>query len=363
MLSPDTIEGFPRSLDETRLEKNRSGNYEVRWTVRDATGRARTKTYSCGTADRSEAILVRNAWWSALWQVKASTPARTVGELIRLYKTLHVETAGTKPTQSWALVPVERELGNNLLPDLTALGIANYIAKRRREGKADGTIRRELGALRAVLGWALTNREIPADTILPKIPMPPASAGREVWLDADEADRMFDLATQDEVIVGSGTNAYKRLSRVGRFVCLALEAPARAASIESLKWAQVNFATRVIDFRRPGVQTKKRRVPVPISDKLFPILERAYRERTSEWVLDEPGSNKKAFARFREQHGFDVTRHDLRRTWATLRAQWGVSLFDIAGILGDDIKTVTKHYAHHCPDFLRGAVNAKRPGA
>jgi hypothetical protein len=35
-------------------------------------------------------------------------------------------------------------------------------------------------------------------------------------------------------------------------------------------------------------------------------------------------------------------------------------MFDIAGILGDSVETVTKTYAHHHPDYLRSAINSGR---
>ena len=75
--------------------------------------------------------------------------------------------------------------------------------------------------------------------------------------------------------------------------------------------------------------------------------------------MGRSGHTRHQFERFVEAHGFDCTRHDLRRTWATLRAQAGVDLFAIAGVLGDTIETVTKHYAHHHPDFLRKAMDLK----
>jgi integrase len=127
----------------------------------------------------------------------------------------------------------------------------------------------------------------------------------------------------------------------------------------------VDFGQNVIDLREPGRRiSKKRRVSVPISDKLLPILRDAYAEGLGGGaavvgpVLRSGATTRKAFETFIAKHGFDgVVRHDLRRTWATLRAQRGVSLFDIAGVLGDSYETVVKHYAHHAPDHLRSAVN------
>src|SRR5260221_7389331 len=56
-----------------------------------------------------------------------------------------------------------------------------------------------------------------------------------------------------------------------------------------------------------------------------------------------------------------ATPRTLRHTWATLAAQAGVPLWEIAGGLGDTLATVMKNYAHHAPDHLRKAINFRRP--
>jgi len=353
MLASSQPEGYPSSIEETRLETASNGYYEIRWTTRDGNGRARTRTYSCRTKDADVAKAVRDAWWSATYHVSALAPARTVAQLCRTYRDAHLTVRDIKPAQDWSLRPIERELGSCLLADLSGGRLRGYHKTRRSDGVADGTIRRELGALRAVLGWALRSRELPEDTILPHIALPPSGQPRSNYLGESDAERCFDLAAADRW--------HGRLSRVGRFVCIALETAARSRSIETLEWSAVNFTSGLIDFRTPGERaTNKRRGVVPISDKLRPILEQAFAERVGPCVLDGTGSARKGWERFRRQHGFDVTRHDLRRTWASLRAMWGVSMTDIARVLGDSVETTSKHYAHFSPDYLRAAVNAGR---
>lgn len=152
-----------------------------------------------------------------------------------------------------------------------------------------------------------------------------------------------------------------RLTRIARFVVLALDTAARSKTIERLKWSQVDFTQGVIDYREPGKAiTKKRVVPVPISTRLRPVLERMFNERVSEYVLDHPGSTRKAWELFRADIGMpNLDRHDLRRTWATLAAQNRVSMWQIAGVLGDTLATVERHYLWHHPDNLHNAVNAR----
>jgi integrase len=190
------------------------------------------------------------------------------------------------------------------------------------------------------------------DVKIPRIKMTVKSNPRDVWLTEQQEAEFLALAAKT-----SGA----RMSRLHRFVVVALNTAARRGSIERLWWEQVDFQAGIIDFRS-GTTSSKRRVPVPISDRLRPDLERAYAERTSPYVLDATGDLRHQWVAWIKTTPFPHLRpHDLRRTWATLAARAGVSLWDIAGVLGDTISVVTTHYAHHTPDHLRGAVNRRPP--
>ena len=180
---------------------------------------------------------------------------------------------------------------------------------------------------------------------VPPIRLPDAPPPKDRWLDRDEAKRLMEAAKP-------GTRAHM-------FISIALATGARRSSIETLTWFQVDLEFGVINFNPPGRrQTKKRRVPVPISDSLRPILIEAYEQRTNEFVLGHHGSIRKTFDTAVRTAGLvDVTRHTLRHTFATWAAQAGVDMWKIAGVLGDDEKTVRDKYVHHSPEHLRDAVN------
>lgn len=337
-----------------RWGRTKAGYWEVRWTERTENGRARTRSYSCGTKDRQEAEIVFEAWRGVETQIREGHVEKTIGDLIDVYERQHVELNGKSRSQKWALLQVRRKLGIQTLLSLNSHRLAWYVTERRGDGVKDPTIRRELGALRAVLAWCLRKGVLPAGTLLPHIDLPAASQARLSYLDETEEQRMWEAASK--ALVAGGPDR-----RIALFVCIALETAARSRAIETLEWSRVKLDRGFIDFRDPSVkESKKRRVAIPISDRLRPVLELAQKRATNGYVLENTGSTYKAFRVFCEAHGFaGVTRHDLRRTWATLRAQWGVSMFDIAGVLGDTVETVTKHYAHHSPEHLRGAINAR----
>lgn len=353
-------------IEDTELTRNpATGYWEIRWTIpsRVTGGAARTRTRSCRTKDFDLARVVRREYLATLSTVSTKAGAgHTISDLIDFYLRDHADVHGVSATQRDALRVVRRAFGPLDPGNITPGTISGY-RSARAGGKAPwtrpvalGTIRRELGSLRAVLNWAAREGHLPKGFAQPHIALPPEGQGRAVTLDAAEEKKLHEHCA---ALARSGG------SRVALFVLIALNTAARAESIETLTWDRVDLRKRLIDFRDKGRRvTKKRRVAVPISDRLFRPLARAWiaqgRPKVGP-VLGSFGSTRKGFATITRAvlPGVKITRHDLRRTWATLAAQNGVSMFDIAGVLGDTLPTVEKHYAHHSPGHLRSAVNAR----
>lgn len=335
-------------LEDTHLGQNRSGFWEVRWTERQADGTWRTRSASCRTKDRSKAERFRQEFVRDLNGVVREQSAPTVEDITAGYLAA-AEGRRVGPTQEFSLRHIRRAFGPDTLAAITAPRLQDYRVSRNVK---DGTLRRELGALIAACRWAARHKLIDPASI-PAVDLPPVSAGREMFLDEDQEREFLALAYGDSI-------GKRRLTRITRFVALALDTAARKAAIEGLTWDRVDLVAGVIDFRQPGRKvSKKRRVPVPIADRLYPLLGRAWLERTSDWVCD-PGSIRSAWDTWLARTPFatmGLTIHDMRRTWATLAARRGVELWDIAGVLGDDPATVEAHYAHHRPDHLRRAIN------
>ena len=226
-----------------------------------------------------------------------------------------------------------------LIVEILEDDIATYIharrtcaLKRTRDPRpaGDGTIRRELGTLAAAFNHAVKKRRIAA-TDVPHIAPPSAPPPKVLWLTPADEARVLDALPQ--LTEGEG-----RLSRIYRFVTLALDTAARKEALETLTWRQVDLAGGIIDLNPPGrTQTKKRRPNVPISTRLRGILMRAHEERTSAYVLDHPGSIRRSMETLATKLDMEwVTSHVFRHTWATRAARAGVSMVDIADFMGDD---------------------------
>ena len=69
---------------------------------------------------------------------------------------------------------------------------------------------------------------------------------------------------------------------------------------------------------------------------------------------------RRAWATARDLAGLnaDVTPHVLRHTCATMLLQLGVSVYDVAGVLGASEEVIRRTYGHHAQDHLRHAVAA-----
>lgn len=228
---------------------------------------------------------------------------------------------------------------------VTQAEVDAYVDERLKVAQ-EGTVRREVSLLLTVLRHAARTRRIPMDAV-PHIILPAMSPPRRRFLEAGEHERLLELAA-------AGRQG-GRLARVERFVWIALETGARKSSIEALRWDQVDLTRGLIDYGSGN--GKKRKAIVPISSRLRPVLERALAERTSEFVLDHPGSIRKAYATLVKRAGLeDVHPHDLRRTFATRAVQAGVSFVDVSRVLGNTAAVVERTYAQYSPEFLRDAV-------
>ena len=355
------------AIADTQLRRDpRTGYWAIRWTIpasESPDGVARSRAYSCRTKDRSVAEDVRQAWLTAQHKV-AGPGGGTIGAICTHYRDSHLLTQGRTASQINSLKPIVRELGQLELLDLTLNRVAGYTAVRRGQGRVDGTIRRELGALRAAIGWCIKTGFLPVGTAVPYIALPPASAGRLNTLDEADEKQLFEYAAH---LVYSGTPNTLGW-RAALFVCIALDAPARSSAIEGLTWDRVTLPPPgsnrpgLIDYRVFGsARTKKRRVPVPISNRLLPVLRHAFTFRRGGLtppVLVRTGTVRRSFDTLVRAAGVKhVTRHDLRRTWASLAAGRDVDLYKVAAVLGDTLATTEKNYAHLSPSFLVGAMN------
>ena len=254
---------------------------------------------------------------------------------------------------AYAVLALTDFFEGNTVADVTPQTCGRYSDKR---GRSAGTVRRELGVLRAAINYAHRNGRItrPVSVELPERPEP-----KDRWLTRQEAARLIRAATTKRA------RLYMPL-----FILMGLYTGRRKEAILSLRWPQVDLEAGRIDFEASRrKRTNKRRGKVPIPPRLLPHLRRA-RKRGSDlgYVLhidgERIGDIKNGFAAACRRAGVEgVTPHVLRHTAATWLMQAGTAPWQASGFLSMTMETLERVYGHHHPDHMRAAAEAvgRRP--
>ena len=239
---------------------------------------------------------------------------------------------------------------------------------KSKEGSAikPATARRELVVLGAALRWCWKEGKI--DRPIP-IWLPRQAGPRERHLTRSELAALLAGALGWD---RKGVRHHAKINRhLARFILVAAFTGTRHDAILRLQWGQntdggwIDLASGVL-YRRPvgSVDTIKRRPPVPIPPRLLPHLHR-WRRLTRRYVIEYAGRPIRSQERraWRTACGLaglgaDVTPHVLRHTCATMLPQLGVSVYDVAGVLGTTEDVIRRTYGHYAQDHLRQAVAA-----
>ncbi len=326
-----------------RVALNRSGIFEIRYSER---GEKRTfsRYQSTGTADRAAAEAILEEWLANLEVLKFRDSSPRISDILDRYEAV-LKARGKGDTQLLCIQHLRRGLGEARISDVNSSLCLRY---EKARGVAGPTIRRELSTLTAAINQAVKDRVITlADK--PIIDLPKAGAPRTQYLAPDEIDAFLELA------MGASDG---RLSRLTRFVYIALETGARKKAIEGLRWDMVDLEKGTIDFRN-GEQNNKRRVKTSISDVLKPILKRAYDERKSPYVLDNSGSVRTTWETWIATTPYNgrITIHALRKSFASAALQAGVPVEVVADAIGDTVATTLRFYAFISHAQREQAVN------
>lgn len=362
------------------LKRADNGTYYVHWTENRVGKRVSTRT-----KDLADAKTFFAGWM--LMERDAPTPGAsvTVADCWLIYDREHIQKEvmnRKKADYYWTLL--EPMFGAIAVADLSQDAIDVY--RRKREGQDNvkpSTVRSELSYLISAIRFCTVRphrlvEPAEAEAVLEALTLPPAGKPRDRWLRTEEIKALLKAAEQ--MRIGAATHnedalspKTTRLSRGERFLWLALETAARKEAILELTWDRVDFETGTIDFNVPSRRiTKKRRATVPISSALRPVLDRAYREREGDLVMDNKGevwatvqsitmraglAPKQKVATSKKPKATGVSPHVLRHTAATHMARRGVALWIIAKVLGNTLAMVEKVYAKWQPAEMRAAVD------
>jgi integrase len=324
--------------------------FYITWTEH---GRSRER--STGTAEREQAETVFAEWMQRRGRrVGPSDPSSIlITDVLNEYQEQRGAKVAAPARIAYSVLALTDFWEGNSVADVSPQTCGRYLEKR---GRSAGTVRRELGVLRAAINYAHRAGRITRPVAV-ELPEPPAP--RDRWLTRDEVARLLRACCTPQA------RLYARL-----FILLGIYTGRRKEALLSLRWPQVNLQTGTINFEISGRRrTNKRRGVVPIPPRLLPHLKRA-RRRGSEmgYVLhingERIGDIKKGFAAACERAGLkNVTPHTLRHTAATWLMQAGTDPWQAAGFLSMSMETLLRVYGHHHPDYQRQAAEniGRRP--
>jgi integrase len=270
---------------------------------------------------------------------------QTVAKILVAYRDDHGKGLRGQDGLKYGVDALIRGVGNLTPECLTPTAIKRYALQR---GASDGTVLREVGVLRAALGYAVLHKLIPSR---PEINNPvPTPLPRQRWMSKDEARRLLAACT---------------VPHIRLFILLALNTCARSGAILEATWKQIDWDRRLIDMGRG--HGNKRRAVVPLNDDAYPALLIAKELACSDHIIEYFGrpvaSITKGFNAARAKAKLeDVTPHILRHTAASWMVEAGVPIAEVARMLGDSEKTVERVYGKHGPDYLKRASAATMLG-
>ncbi|MGE0736063.1 MAG: tyrosine-type recombinase/integrase [Alphaproteobacteria bacterium] len=366
---------MPRKASQPWIE-TRGDQFYVFWY--DAALK-RTRRRSLGTSDGTAAQVRFAAFLTESHRVarEVKPDGLTVGTALDLYYNEHVLAKRGDGTDKVIDQHRIRAIIANLKAHFDVLPVicisqpvVDAYLQRRRTGDiqigtkklaGDGTLLREMSCLRVAINHNVRRQRLASGSV-PHFDLPQAPPPKERWLTPAEAKTLLAAAADiTRRPPGQDVDSPPRLSRLYRFVMIALYTGARKSAIQDLMWSQVDFVGGYIAFNRPGQrQSKKRKPTVPMAAELRRMLETAFAEKQSLYVLDHDGETKTAFRNAIKRAGMassGVTRHSLRHTFATWALQRGIAPWKVAGVLGDTHQTVMRTYAHHIPRHLVDAVD------
>ncbi|WP_336747781.1 site-specific integrase [Aureimonas altamirensis] len=258
---------------------------------------------------------------------------------------------------------------NDFWGDLTVDQILGPKCREFAKGRGtDSGARKDLEILRAAVRHYKAEHGLKGE---PVFTLPKKQKSRERWLSRDEAARLIWACYRDK----TETNAGKRKHLV-RFIILAIYTATRHNAILSLQWRPNDDGGHVdlphgVLYRKSAKQeqTKKRRPPIRIPQRVMAHLERWHRlDKGITHVCHYYGKPisrlEKSFRNAREAAKLDdeVIPHALRHTAITWLMQAGTPVNEVSGFAGVTVEELERTYSHHHPDYQSTVVTNRLTG-
>lgn len=287
----------------------------------------------------------------------------TVGQVLAIYATEHAPHVSDPERIAYAIDALATFWADLPVSEVKARTCRDYI---RTRDAGNGTVRRELGTLRAALNYcAIEDHLISA----PDVMLPPKPDPRPRWMTRDEVAAFVRIARSTQ-----------QCDHLARFILIGVYTGTRPGAIFKLQWkpnekgGHVDTAAGML-YRSAslGRSGKKRQTPARLPRQILGHLRR-WEVLGGTYVIERRGKPiaklakgwKANAARVTKETDFDLSDtvpHTCRHTAATWLMQNSADRWEAAGFLGMSPATLDDVYGHHHPDHQKSAVAAmeRRP--
>lgn len=235
------------------------------------------------------------------------------------------------------------------LSDVTPELLERWKGARRKEGRGNATINRDMRAVKSLMrkahDWGYIKEWKGASVKKLR-----ETRGRLLFYSPDEVRRLLTVCK-------SRFSAFYEWETI---CLLGVRAGLRRSEIYWLSWRDVDLTQGMLSIvPKEGWQPKtgeQRHIPIP--DDLARHLRK--KTRVGPWVIGERPSLPVMSAFFRKisrKARLQGNLHTLRHTYASHLVQAGVDLYTVSKLLGHSDVNQTSIYAHLAPATLKEAVN------
>lgn len=233
--------------------------------------------------------------------------------------------------------------------------IEDYLISKLSGGCRGGTVNGYLTILQAFFEDCVKNHLLVCNPATAIKSFPDEHPVREVWCNSEEVSKLYESAPTEDLkfIVGCGFFLGLRRKEIteARPTWFNLE-----GKMATVKMVREDLAVRTGLDSFITKTRKERSIPIPdpftrflniyLSDRDY-CLAPSVRRGVYKYRYDF----RRPFEDYvRSQNLSKVTPHVMRHTFATHLARQGTPITQLAGYLGDSVKTTLRHYAHHYPN-------------
>jgi integrase len=331
------------------FKRGGKGNYYIQFDYR-----GKTYVKSSRTTNRRIAERMEREWRAEIHAMEEMGQRQRIALRDALKGYLdHREKTGNNRHPDRNVAAVEKKFPTHLnLDEIQDWHLAKFKSQREREGVSPQTIKHNFQAIRNAWKWARDNGYMVRPLEFPKMKIP---KHRLRYLSIEEEKRLLaELDPRREIkfypkYEDRRPEEIQKMQDNYDLVVLLLDTGARYGEIANIQWDRINLEEKTINLWRPKVRNES---IIYMTSRVFEILSRRNQSRRSKYVFTNQDGGPRGYSAGGITNAFkraglrDFRIHDLRHTCASRLIQNGLSLYEVANVLGHlDIQT-TQRYAH-----------------